>query len=92
MTDEEEMQEFAERIKSMGIEKPELDDDYQKPLPETRQEELLRAETEARREAIARLVDGDDPEFEKVLWDCGYFFSTRELDIAALFWHLARQR
>ncbi len=73
----------------MGIE---LDDDYRKPLPETRQEELLRAETEARREAIARLVDGDDPEFEKAFQESGYFFSTRELDIAALFWYLARQR
>jgi len=69
----------------------ELDDDYRKPLPETRQKELDRWKAEDQREAIMRLVEGDDPDFEKAFKESGYFLSTRELDIAALFWYLARQ-
>lgn len=70
----------------------ELDDDYQKPLPETRQEELARIVESERQAAMSRLIDGEDPEFERALKWSGYSLSNRELHIAATFWYLARQR
>lgn len=70
----------------------ELDDDYRKPLSETRQEELARIVESERQAAMSRLIDGDDPEFERALKWSGYFLSNREMHIAATFWYLARQR